>query len=159
MPDVFGLPLHPLVVHAVVVVVPLAAITVVLAAVLPRFRAWAGPLPLGLALTGLVLVPITTSSGESLEERVRETALVERHTEMGEQLLPFVAILAVVAAALYLARRRETQDRAFSQGIIATMAAVAVIGAAASVTQVVRIGHSGAESAWSDIAPAGSDRD
>ena len=47
MPNDFnGLPLHPLIVHATVVIIPLAALTVILFAVWPRFRSWAGPLPL-----------------------------------------------------------------------------------------------------------------
>ena len=38
---VFGLPLHPLIVHATVVVVPAAALAVLLATFWPRFRRWA----------------------------------------------------------------------------------------------------------------------
>ena len=47
---IFGLPLHPLIVHATVVVVPTTAFLVALAAIYPRFRAWIGPVPaLGIA--------------------------------------------------------------------------------------------------------------
>ena len=68
MPDtVFGLPAHPLIVHATAVLVPLAALLVILAGCWPRFRAWAGPLPMGLSLVGLVLTPLSTASGENLE--------------------------------------------------------------------------------------------
>ena len=64
MPEsIVGLPVHPLVVHATVVIVPAAALAVLLAAVLPRVRAWAGPLPMVLAVVGLVLAPLSTSSG------------------------------------------------------------------------------------------------
>lgn len=42
---IFGLPLHPLLVYATVVFVPLAALLVILAVTVPRFRTWAGPLP------------------------------------------------------------------------------------------------------------------
>lgn len=44
--SVFGLPVHPLVVHATVVFVPLAAVFVLASALWPAFRRWAGPLPL-----------------------------------------------------------------------------------------------------------------
>jgi len=57
---IFDLPVHPLVVHATVVALPAAALAVGLAAVLPRFRRWAGLLPLALASAALVLVPVTT---------------------------------------------------------------------------------------------------
>lgn len=49
------------------VVVPAAAIAVLLAAFWPRFRAWASWGPLAVSLLAVVLVPLTTSSGESLE--------------------------------------------------------------------------------------------
>ena len=47
---VFGLPLHPLIVHATVVVVPTAAIAVLLAAFWPRFSRWASWGPLAVAV-------------------------------------------------------------------------------------------------------------
>ncbi|TFC25684.1 hypothetical protein E3O53_05495 [Cryobacterium sp. TMT2-18-3] len=90
---IFGLPVHPLVVHATAVVVPTAALVVVVAALRPRFRRWAKFLPLILALAALVLVPLARESGEALRERVTETALVETHSELAEGLLPWVAAL------------------------------------------------------------------
>jgi len=96
----FGLPMHPLIVHATEVIVPTAAVVIVLAALWPRFRRWARFLPLGLALAAVVLVPLSTESGQSLEERVAETRLVETHVDLAEGLLPWVIGLVVVAAVL-----------------------------------------------------------
>ena len=105
---VFGLPVHPLIVHATVVVVPLAALLVVLAVCWPRFRAWAGPLPAGLSLAALVLTPLSTASGESLEKTVGESSLVERHAELGDQLLPLTVALFVFSSLYWwLDRRRQ----------------------------------------------------
>lgn len=152
MPETaFGLPLHPLIVHGTVVIVPLAALTVLLAVLWPRFRNWAGPLPAGLAVVGLVLVPLSTSSGENLERSVRETELVERHAELGEQLLPFVAVLAVAAIGLWLIGRRERAGSSSPKLLLVVLAALAVLAAVGTTVQVVRIGHSGAESAWGDV--------
>ena len=152
MPEtVFGVPLHPLIVHGTVVIVPLAALTVLLAVLWPRFRNWAGPLPAGLAVVGLLLVPLSTSSGENLEDSVRETELVERHAELGEQLLPFVAVLAVAAIGLWLIARRERAGSSSPKVLLVVLAALAVLAAVGTTVQVVRIGHSGAESAWSDV--------
>ncbi|MEG9224621.1 DUF2231 domain-containing protein [Aeromicrobium sp. Sec7.5] len=153
MPEtVFGLPLHPLIVHGTVVIVPLAAITVLLAVFWPRFRDWAGPLPAGLAVVGLILVPLSTSSGENLERSVEETRLVERHAELGDQLLPFVAVLAVAAIGLWLARRRERAGSSWPKVVVAVLVVLAVLAAVGTAVQVVRIGHSGAEAAWSDVS-------
>ena len=82
-----GLPLHPLVVHATEVIVPVTAIVVTVAALWPRFRRRAGYLPLALALASLVLVPLSTQSGEALQERVGESSLIETHSNLAEGLL------------------------------------------------------------------------
>ena len=108
MPDtIFGLPLHPLIVHATAVLVPLAALAVILAVCYPRFRAWAGPLPAGLSLVGLVLTPLSTASGENLEKQVPESSLVERHAELGDQLLPLTIALFVFSAGFWWLDRQQ----------------------------------------------------
>ena len=156
-----GLPLHPLVVHAVEVIVPLAALAVLLAAVWPTFRSWAFALPLALALGALVLVPIATQSGEALEERVSETAAVEAHTQLGEQLTPWVIGLAVVAAALFYltwqARRgHEGKGWAAPRWLPVVIMVAALVASTGTIVQAVRIGHSGATSVWGQTAGATS---
>jgi formate hydrogenlyase subunit 3/multisubunit Na+/H+ antiporter MnhD subunit len=146
-----GLPLHPLVVHATEVVVPLAAAVVALAALWPLFRRWARFLPLGLALAALVLVPIATQSGEALEERVAETSLIETHAEMAEGLLPWVVGLVVVAAVLLWwnwDEHRATEPRA-PKWVALVLAVTAVLAATGTAAQAVLIGHSGATAVWS----------
>ncbi|TFB60553.1 DUF2231 domain-containing protein [Cryobacterium sp. Sr3] len=164
---IFGLPVHPLVVHATAVVVPTAALVVVVAALWPRFRRWAKFLPLILALAALVLVPLARESGEALRERVTETALVETHSELADGLLPRVAALAVVAAVLLWWNYREVGGRtsvARTPKWVAIVLAVAALGAAmGTIVQAVRIGHSGAAAVWSEAggapAPAGGEDD
>lgn len=154
MPDtLFGLPAHPLIVHATVVAVPAAAVTVASAALWPRFRAWAGPLPLLVSLTALVLVPVTVKSGESLARHVDETALTRRHGDLGHGLLPWVAALTVGAAALFwlgrrTGRRRGTERPAAVRFTTVAFVVLALTGAIGSGAEAVRIGHSGAEAAW-----------
>lgn len=149
-----GLPLHPLVVHATEVVVPVAALVLALAAVWPLFRRWARFLPLGLALAALVLVPVATQSGEALQERVKETALVETHVGMAEGLLPWVLGLVIVAAALLWWNWDEhhaTEPRA-PRWVALGLAVAAVLAAAGTGVEAVRIGHSGATAVWSQVA-------
>ncbi len=149
---VFGLPLHPLIVHATTVLVPLAVVTVVLAVLVPRFRRWAGPLPALLSLVALVLTPLSTESGENLERSVAETALLERHAELGDQLIPMTVALFVLAAAFWWLGRRQPQDRA--RTLVAVVGGLAIVAAAATGVQVARIGHSGSAAAWSDVGSA-----
>ena len=102
-----GIPLHPLIVHAVVVLVPLAALLVLLAALSPRIRAWAGILTPITATIALIMVPFATQSGEALEKRVAESAAVEEHAELGDSLVFFVLFLALAAWALWFVDRRS----------------------------------------------------
>ncbi|GAA4344976.1 hypothetical protein [Angustibacter luteus] len=167
---IFGLPMHPLVVHATVVVVPTAAVAVGTAAAWPRFRRWAGPLPLVLSLLAVVLVPLSTSSGESLERRVPQTALLREHTQIADGLLVWVIVLAVAAAALHAVQWIHGSDPevrwharfGWARSVVlqrarlvsAVVAVLTVVGVAGTVVQVARIGHSGAKAAWSTKAEA-----
>ena len=108
MPTViFGLPAHVLLIHAVVVLVPLAALMLVASAVWPAARARLGVLTPIVALIALVLVPITTHAGEYLEDHLGFTnAAIRRHAELGDTLLPWAIALFVVAAAVWVLGRR-----------------------------------------------------
>jgi uncharacterized membrane protein len=153
MPDsVFGLPIHPLVVHATVVLVPLAAVVLALAVSLPRFRAWAGWLPLGLAVVSVVLAPVSTTSGNRFEELLGiNPEVVERHRELGSMLIWWcLGMLAVAVAVTVVHRRPDPPSRGVALGL--TVAGVAV--AAGTLVMVVLIGHSGADAAWGGIVPA-----
>jgi hypothetical protein len=169
----FGLPLHPLVVHATEVTVPLAALLVLLAAAWPRFRRWAGYLPLGAALAGLALVPLSTQSGEKLEERVGGNSLIETHSTLAEGLLPWVAGLVVVAAVLLWWTIRERRAGSVGSRGAGSSASVrrekkwmaiillvlALVASTGTTVQAILIGHSGATAVWSEdmgvSAPAG----
>lgn len=168
MPSTYlGLPLHPLIVHATAVLVPLAALVVIGAVLWPRFRRWAGILPVALSLAALVLTPLSTASGENLEHQVSETALVERHAELGEQLLPFTIALFVLATAFWWLDRSRVRRQADSPSpdgstggsrgrtLVAVTGVLALLAALGTGVQVARIGHSGAKAAWSGTESAG----
>ncbi len=153
MPEtVLGLPLHPLVVHATVVVVPTAAAVLAATLVSARFRRWAGVLPLLLAVAAVVLAPLATSTGESLERVVGESSLVERHAELGEMLVWWCAGMLVVAAASYLVSRNRVQ---LGRAVSGALLAVGLVASAGTLVQVALVGHSGAKAVWSaKVAPA-----
>ncbi|CAO5182963.1 DUF2231 domain-containing protein [Frankia sp. AiPs1] len=100
--EINGLPAHVLLVHVVVILVPLAALLVVLAAVWPAARRRLGLITPLVALVALISVPVTTHAGEWLEKRVSSDPLVRRHTELGGELLPWVIGLFVLALAGWL---------------------------------------------------------
>ncbi|MGY2876681.1 putative membrane protein [Marmoricola sp. URHA0025 HA25] len=158
---IFGLPMHPLIVHATVVIVPAAALLVALAAVYPRFRTWIGPVPVLAALLSCVLVPLSTGSGEELQHRVGETSLVQKHADLAETLIWFVIPLAVIALVGYWLQRRgaDGSGTTAGKGLAATVAVAAVLLSGATLVDVGIIGHSGAKASWSKVTdqPAGSE--
>jgi hypothetical protein len=112
MPTViFGLPAHVLLIHAVVVLVPLAALMLVAGAVWPAARAKLGFLTPAVALVALVLVPVTTNAGKYLEHHLGFTnAAIRKHVQLGETLLPWVIGVFVLAAAVWVLGRRFEMD-------------------------------------------------
>jgi hypothetical protein len=151
--NLFGLPAHPLIVHAAVVLLPIAAIATVAVAVVPRWRRPYAPVALAASLLAAGTIWLATESGESLEERVTETALIERHAHLAEQVLPWAVAVTVVAAAIvavdrYRARLPSIPTRAIT---IALVSAALVTGAGATWT-IAEVGHSGAKATWHDVA-------
>lgn len=149
-----GIPVHPLVVHAIVVLLPLATLGTVAIAVRPRWRVTYGPLVVGSALVATILCPVATSSGEELEERVGEP---EEHAELGESLVWFAVALVVLSAALvYLQHRTDRAAAADASAATSTstlltvVAVLAVVAGLATTVQVYRVGHSGAQASWED---------
>lgn len=147
-----GLPIHPLVVHGVVVLLPLAIAGTIAIAVRPGWRRAYGPLVVAAAALATALMPIATSSGEALEEHVGDPG---KHAELGEQLVWFSLVLLVLVAALvHLDRRATPPDgsttRPSGGRAVAAVAALAVLAGLAAGVQVYRVGDSGARAAWSD---------
>ncbi|WP_256253954.1 DUF2231 domain-containing protein [Streptomyces albidoflavus] len=153
-----GIPAHPLLAHAVVVLVPLAALCLVACAAWPSvLRRFGVVLPL-MALVVLVLVPLTTNAGEWLEERVRESSLLEEHAELGEGMLPWAVGLLAASVLVWLLHRKPPHPVPQRDGKDVTARTrtwprwvalfLSVVVAAGAVVQVYRIGDSGARSVW-----------
>jgi len=134
----FGIPLHPLVVHFPVVLVMLLPISVVVAlwvirkGATPR-RVWAVPLALAVALAASAWV--ATETGESQEDRVERViarGALHGHEEAAERFLVLSGVLVLVAAA------------GLAPGTIGRAARlVTAAGAVGMVAAGVQVGHSG----------------
>lgn len=159
--EIHGLPTHVLLIHAIVVLVPVAALLLVAQAWSRAARRWAGiggPL---LCLAALVAVPITTNAGYWLRDHLRVTTpLIQRHAHLGRQLLPWVAAMFVLSVAVHLLGRRPSEadtgvvreptsvGTAKVQLLVAVLATAVAVGA---VVQTIRIGDSGAQAVWKGI--------
>lgn len=171
MSTINGLPAHILLVHAMVVLLPLAALLLVLCVVWPTARRYlAGPNAV-LSLVVLALTPVTTDAGEWLETRVKSTALIRDHVEVGDTAL-YVAIPVAVLALVVWWRGREintleqrgaeadppaerragTQRRALlapaSAAVGVVIAVVSVLAAGAAAYDAYLMGDSGAKATW-----------
>ena len=150
MPDTIGgIPLHPLVVHAVVVLIPLAAMGVIAIAVVPKWRSRFGVLVVGVTAFATIMVPVATSTGEQLQETRGETDLIDKHAELGNAALFGAIPLLVLAAALWWLGRRADQDAPPPHWLNWLVSALAVAVAIVAIVQMVLIGHSGAKAVWS----------
>jgi hypothetical protein len=105
MSVLFALPAHPLLVHLTVVAIPLAALLAMVVAGFPRVTGLIKLTTLLLGALSVVLVPLMESSGKALEEKVPDSAAVERHAQLGETLLPWVIGLLIVIVAVLAADR------------------------------------------------------
>lgn len=152
----FGLPAHPLIVHATVVIVPTAAVAVALAAVWPRFRSWAGWGPLALAVVAVVLTPISTSSGETFEHQIGGSKLIDEHSHRADLLIWWVIPLAVLAAGVYWLFSFRGGQRSLHRNRLLTgvLLVLPVLIAVGTLVQVVLIGHSGAKAVYGGAGPS-----
>jgi hypothetical protein len=143
---IIGLPIHPLVVHAVVVLLPLAALGIIAIALRPTWRRTYGLLVLAITFVATAAVPVAKLSGEQFAKRVGLTP--QPHARLGAQLIWFAIPLLVLALALVVG------DRRWSRRAVTIVAALSVVAAVATTVQVVRIGHSGAKATWAGVVSA-----
>ncbi len=134
-----GLPLHPLVIHAVVVLLPLMAVLTVLVAVRRSLRervAWWVVLGNAIIFGTTVLAK---ESGEDLQKSLGGKIALE-HGQLGSLLPLFALVMLVASAGVALTRRHR------SLGPVAVI--VSILASGAAVFWTVRTGDSGARALW-----------
>jgi hypothetical protein len=154
--EFFGLPLHPLVVHLTVVLVPVTSITAVVFAVVRRWR-WLLRWPLGVMTAGaLASTGVSLLAGkELLEARPELAPLVADHEEAGERLLIFMAVFTVVSLVAVVTlggpsplRSGRGAAKGLSRPAELAVTVVVVVVAVACLYQVVITGDLGSRAVW-----------
>jgi uncharacterized membrane protein len=139
--DVFGLPLHPLVVHGAVVLVPLSALGTLVVLPWARARDRYGWLVVAFALAAAAFAVAARVSGEALADSLGVGGVVATHRMWG-QLVPYPTVaLAVALPTALLLRDRSTTGWRIA-GALAALAAVA------GLALVVVTGDTGARAVW-----------
>jgi hypothetical protein len=178
-----GLPMHPLIVHAVVVLVPLTVLGTLAVVLVPRWRRYT-PVVAVVGTVAAFFLPLATQSGEAFERRVGPPGV---HAEQGDQLLWIGLALAAILWVFALVERRAgrvallpgdrvtarpgtpvgagpgAQARRTGGPLTAVVATLAVAVALVAGVQVYRVGDSGARAAWgervSQTVPQPAERD
>ena len=160
MRSFFGIPAHPLLVHIPAVLLPLAALGVVIMVIRPawhqRYR-WA---VLAIGFAGTLGAIFAADAGESLDEQItaKEGAAAaagwENHSQAGDTARLFAVIFFVVLALFvlvpWLIERRAAQGKpqAMPKWAGPVLAALVLAGSVGTVVTVVLAGHSGAKAVW-----------
>lgn len=138
-----GLPVHALVLHATVVLLPLMSLVTLAVAVVPR---WRGGAAIAVAVIDAALIGltwVTIESGEYLQGTLPQGGgpVVAEHAERGDMLLYFsIGLFAASLLVALLARRG---------GVIAGVVIVlALVAGAATTGWTVYTGDAGARAVW-----------
>lgn len=155
---ILGLPMHALVIHAVVVLVPLSAFTAIAYVVRPGWRRllrW--PTAVG-ALASGVGAFVAAESGEALERRVAQVRggttnfdLLDEHTLWGDRAKLFCLVFMVLTlVALWFARPpQEESPRGHPFDVL--IGTLVVLSALAALVTVVKAGHAGSAVVWDGL--------
>ncbi|NNG38642.1 hypothetical protein HJ588_05040 [Flexivirga sp. ID2601S] len=153
-----GLPAHPLIVHATVVLVPLAALAVILHAVWPAARRRLGVLTPVLGVVALILTWVTIGAGEALARDLGPAGTspaVQRHEHFAEQLPPWAIALAVISVGEWLWFRYDVPARisrhTARRGSDLAVRAVSCVVAVGMTVMLVRAGDAGARATWGGV--------
>lgn len=139
-----GLPVHVLVVHAVVVLVPLSALATGVVALVPRLRRRAAWQVVVADAACVLLVVVATQSGRALQARIGTSAQIQRHVQRGELMVWFVLLLLVAAVLVALARNAASP-------IPTIVGMLSVLAAGATLYWVVRTAEAGTSAVWRDV--------
>ncbi|GGN04662.1 hypothetical protein GCM10009721_35100 [Terrabacter tumescens] len=156
---IFGLPMHALVIHAVVVLVPLSALSAIAYVVRPGWRRvlrW--PTAASAVVSG-VSAFVAAESGEALQRRVTrvragsfDAQMLNDHVEWGDRAkLLCLLFMALTLVALWFARPPDEESpRGHAFDVL--VGTLVVLSAVAAVVTVVLAGHAGSAVVWNDLA-------
>jgi len=141
---VFGIPAHPLLVHAVVVLLPLSAIGMIALVLIPKFRGKVQKyFVAGALLISTVSAYVTQESGRTLN---KVQGVSEYHQEWGSRTFYAALALAAISAVWFWL---DTKPKSIYQTVTGILV---VLVSLLAITATVLAGHSGAQSVWEEMA-------
>ena len=169
--EILGLPAHPLLVHAPVVLIPLTVLAALAYGLLPPLRPRIGWVLVLASLGGAGSAWAAAQAGVAMSESLQTSAPLNEHGQYGDLLWQYAGLLAVVAVVLvavdvsrrsrasssrddddygYTHRRADTRSSGgVLLGVVSFVLTLMLLGAAGVAGYyVVRTGHSGATMVW-----------
>jgi uncharacterized membrane protein len=157
-----GIPMHPLLVHAAVVLLPLQVMAGIAFAVLPRFRRYLGWFVAGVAVAAPLAAYIARLSGQALRDRLIRNgtsdagvlARIQQHNDYADLAMYSsigLGVLMLVLLVLEIRRVRGAADGSGSGGlnILMIILMVLTLGAAGTTGYYIfQTGDSGAKMTW-----------
>ena len=153
MDTLFDLPAHTLLIHAPIVLLPLAAVATVVLAVRPGWRRSVGWWPVVGSAVLTVRVFLAKSSGEAFDEALAGAVDVGTHEQLGNTTfvltLIWLGVTAVVVALDQTAVGVTARPGLLAQSpaVLAVSAAWVLVAALATIW-LIRTGHEGARLVW-----------
>jgi uncharacterized membrane protein len=138
--DIDGLPAHPLVIHAVIILLPLVSLILIFGIYKKRFITKFHLYLIPATAVTTIFAVIAKSSGEEL---AKVTFLPKEHAEWGERLAT-VSVALLVTLILHVLVTVYKRNKVLAK--ITSFALLALAITSMALTYVV--GHSGAESVW-----------
>jgi len=159
--EVFGLPAHPLFVHIPIVLIPLAALSMLIMAVVPRTRPRLGWPTVAVAGAAVFFAWMAKGSGAKLALRVDPDPKLTHHIALGNTMYLIALVFFVLVTAFVVvdsrARARAGADgsdqprRAAHGPALVVLAVLAVVSGAAATARIVQVGHAGSRVTWGDV--------
>ncbi|AXO33044.1 DUF2231 domain-containing protein [Micromonospora chalcea] len=153
-----GLPLHVLVIHAVVVLVPLLALFAIAYGVLPRWRHRLDWAVAALAVITPAAAWVATESGEELEGILRAKGYppdrlqqISEHASYGDTLFWYALGLGAAALLLVLSTSRFVAGRNLPRWLPILLTVAVAVLAGFALVYVYLTGDSGAKMVWDGI--------
>jgi hypothetical protein len=146
-----GLPVHILILHATVVLVPLVSVITIAVFLWPAWRAkFAGPVAI-LNVIMLAVTFATVRSGLKFKDRFRimgdKSTPEFSHERWGKDLLWWVLALAIVSVLVFAISRVPNLPVFIGTGLGAVVAVLAVV----AIVFTAVAGHTGAEASYKGI--------
>jgi len=153
-----GLPLHPLFVHAVVMLVPIASIAAIVGTVWPAARRKLGIVTPILAFVAAASAAVTMQAGEYLQEHVTDTKLIQAHIHGAEAVPPWMIFMVAALWGQWYWFRSQAKRKAAGQAPMLSaslsrattwaLGALVIVSAVGATTIITLVGDAGARAVW-----------